>query len=229
MSTSTPDARSAAPTRRDGPPLPIPITAYAAIAIAGAATYVGTNAGAEPSATLAALQADPGLAQVSAVLLLVSSAPLAVWTAAATHRVRALGARVAGPGIGLVGGMLAVVALALSGTVGWVAAGAAGYGDATLVSAFGSAGFVLGGPVFALGTALLVAGLAVPALLLRLVPRPLAIAGLVVAVCGAVAPFGLLAPALYPLLPVTRFGGLLWCIAVSIALPLPARTTESSR
>lgn len=210
-------------TRSGGPPLPVPITAYAVLAIAAALTYVGARPGSLPAAGLAALAANPLLAQVSAVLLIGSSVPLAVWTATVTHRLESLGAQVAGPRIGLVGGVLAAAALALSGTVGWVGAGAAQFGDATLVSALLSLAFALGGVGFALGSALLIAGVAIPALVLRLLPRPLAVTGVVIAVCGAVALLGLLVPAVQFLLPVVRFGGLLWLVAVSVVLPRPAR------
>ncbi|MET0190124.1 MAG: DUF4386 domain-containing protein [Pseudonocardia sediminis] len=210
-------------TRRGGPPLPVPITAYVVLAVAAAVTYVGSRPGAPPAAALAAVQGDPLLAQVSAVLLIGSSVPLAVWAASVTHRLESLGAHVAGPRIGLAGGVLAAGALLLSGLVGWVGAGAAQFGDATLVSALTSLAFALGGVGFALGSALLIAGIAVPALVLRLLPRPLAVTGLVIAVCGAVALLGLVVPPLQFLLPVVRFGGLIWFVVVSIVLPLPAR------
>lgn len=221
MSTQTRTRITPTGRRRGGPPLPAPIAAYTVLAVAAAATYVGALPGAPPSAALTSLQQSPGLAQVSAVLLIGSSVPLAVWAAAATHRLEALGARVAGPRIGLAGGVLAAGALALSGIVGWVGAGAAQFGDATLVSALLSLAFAIGGVGFALGSALLIAGVAVPVMVLRLIPRPLAFAGLVIAVCGAVALLGLLFPVLYPLLPAVRFGGLLWLVVVSVVLPLP--------
>ena len=222
----TPDgtAPPGAGTRRGGPPLPIPIAAYAVLAIGATVTYSGAMPGSAPEAALAALSRNPFLAQVSAALLVAASAALAVFAAAATHRVQALGARVAGPRIGLAGGVLAAATLALSGLVGWVAVDAVRFGDAPLVGALGSLSFALGGVGFALCSALLIAGLAVPALFQRSMPRPLAIIGLVVAGCGALSPLALLWSALYPLLPVVRFGGLLWFVAASFALPLLSRS-----
>ena len=67
--------------------------------------------------------------------------------------------------------------------------------------------------------ALLIAGIAVPAIIMRLVPRWLAIAGLVIAVLGMVATLTLLTPVLYPLLPIVRFGGLVWVIVTSACIP----------
>jgi hypothetical protein len=69
----------------------------------------------------------------------------------------------------------------------------------------------------------LIAGVAVPGLILRLMPRGLAIAGIVVAVAGVLSLVSLLVPALAVLLPVTRFGGVVWFVAVSVALPLSRR------
>ena len=66
---------------------------------------------------------------------------------------------------------------------------------------------------------LLLAGVAVPSLIRRLMARPLAWTGLAIAGVGALSTFALLTPALDFTLPVGRFGGLLWLIAASIALP----------
>ena len=147
---------------------------------------------------------------------------------AATQRLHALGARVAGPVIGLVGGVLAAASLLLSGLVAWTAAGAAPLGDAPLVRALSTLAFALGGVGFAVTSALLIAGVAIPGMILRLMPRGLAIAGLVVAVAGVLSLVSLLVPALAVLLPVARFGGVVWLVAVSLALPLsrPRRTAD---
>lgn len=209
--------------RRGGPPLPLPIAPYAGLTIAGAATYPAVRPTDDAGTVLATLQASPVMATLSAVFLVAVSAPLAVWTATAAHRLQTLGARVAGPLIGLAGGILAAGSLAVSGLVAWTASSAVSLGDAVLVRALSTMSFAFGGVGFALGSALLLAGIAVPALILRLVPRWLAIAGLVVAVAGAVSVVSLAVPALSPLLPVVRFGGLLVLIGLSIALPASRR------
>jgi hypothetical protein len=72
---------------------------------------------------------------------------------------------------------------------------------------------------------------AVPALVLRLTPRWLAWAGLVIAAAGGLSTLTLLTSALDATLPIGRFGGLLWIIAVSVLLPatrhrLPVRAGE---
>ena len=90
--------------------------------------------------------------------------------------------------------------------------------------------FAAGGPGFVPFFALLVAGVAVPGLLLGALPRVWAWVGLVIAAVGMLGFLSLLTPALYPLLPVTRFGGLIWLVAASVLLPTsrPRRAVKST-
>lgn len=217
------ERRNAHRSRRGGPPLPFPVAAYAGLTIAGAVTYPDVRPTDDATTVLDTLQASPVMATVSAMLLVAVSAPLAVWTATATHRLQRLGARVAGPLIGLVGGVLAAGSLAISGLVAWTASTAVSLDDAALVRVLSTMSFAFGGVGLALGSALLLAGIAVPALILRLVPRWLAAAGIVVAAAGAVSVVSLAVPALLPLLPVVRFGGLLVLIGLSFTLPVTRR------
>ena len=73
-------------------------------------------------------------------------------------------------------------------------------------------------PALAYG-ALLIAGVAVPSLILRLTPRPLAWGGLVIAAIGMLSTLTLLTSALDVTLPIARFGGLIFIVAVSALLP----------
>ena len=77
--------------------------------------------------------------------------------------------------------------------------------------------------------ALLVLGIAVPALVLRLLPRWLGIAGLVIAAFGVVALVSLAVPVLGPALPVVRFGGLLWLVTASVLLPVRRSSVGGGR
>jgi len=211
---------------RGGPPLPAPALAWAALTVAATATHPGTRPGADAEATLALLREQPVTGGLSAVLLLASAVPLAVLAAAVHHRLGVLGARVAGPTIALVGGVLAASSLALSGVAGWTAAEVASsstVAGAPVVSALTALAFGAGGPAFAVAFALFLAGIAVPALVLRLVPRGICVAGLVIAALGVVALLILLVPAVGPLLPVVRFGGLVWLVAMSVLLPTSRR------
>ena len=79
--------------------------------------------------------------------------------------------------------------------------------------------FITGGVGFVTGMGLLIAGIAVPSLILHFLPRWLAWTGLVIA---ALAELSFLSMAIEPLqflLPIGRFGGLLWLIAVGFLLP----------
>jgi hypothetical protein len=87
--------------------------------------------------------------------------------------------------------------------------------------------FATGAAGFTVPFALLVAGVAVPSLLLGLTSRSLAWAGLALAAIGLVSTFTVLTSVLDPLLPITRFGGLVWLLTVSVLLrsPRPQRAT----
>ncbi|MGI5328423.1 hypothetical protein [Actinomadura nitritigenes] len=77
-----------------------------------------------------------------------------------------------------------------------------------------------------LSFALLVAGLSARGLVAGLLPRPVAWIGLVVALAGMVRTLTLVGSGFAFLVPVVRFGGLLWLIA---AAALPPRTRHEVR
>ena len=79
--------------------------------------------------------------------------------------------------------------------------------------------FIVGGVGYVVGMGLLVAGIAVPALILRFIPRWLAWTGLVIAALSELTFLSMAIEPLQFLLPVGRFGGLLWLIAVGFLLP----------
>jgi hypothetical protein len=210
--------------RRGGPPLLAPGLAWAVLTLATLALYSGARPGADPTATLALLRDHPVSAELSATLLLASAVPFAVWTATAHHRLHRLGLRVAGPTLGLAGGLLASAMLALSGVAGWAAASTASLvADPGIVAALNQLSFAAGGPGFVVAFGLLIAGVSVPTLLGRLLPRPLAVVGLVLAGVAVVAVLGLVVTPLQFLLPVVRFGGLIWLVWVSAVLPSSRR------
>jgi hypothetical protein len=76
---------------------------------------------------------------------------------------------------------------------------------------------------------LLVAGVAVPALVLRLVPRWLAWAGLVIAALSELTFLAMAIPPIQVLLPVGRYAGLVWLIAVGFLLPARRPGEEKRR
>lgn len=217
--------------RRGGPPLIAPALAWAGLTVLGAVLHPGTRPAADPEVTLALLRDHAGSAQLSAVVLLASAVPLAVWVGAAHHRLHRLGLRVAGPTLGLAGGLLAAGMLALSGLAGWAAAATADLpGDPTAaVVGLNELSFAAGGTGYAVTFGLLIAGVSVPSLVARLTPTGLAWAGIVLAGLAAVAVLSLVLPPLQVLLPVVRFGGMIWLIWTSAVLPVSRRrVTEPS-
>ncbi len=157
--------------------------------------------------------------RVSATLLFGSAVPLGILAATAYTRLLRLGVRVPGPSIGLFGGVAASLMLMISAIAGWILGRPEIGGNPGVLHALLFLSFLTGGVGFVIGLGLLIAGVAVPVLVLRLVPRWLAWAGLVIA---ALSELTFLAMAITPiqvLLPVGRYAGLLWLITVGFLLP----------
>ncbi|HEV7647033.1 MAG TPA: DUF4386 domain-containing protein [Actinophytocola sp.] len=205
---------------RGGLPLLLPALAFGVLSIAGVALSAGMpRPGAQPAAILAYQQAHVTSGQVAGFLQVAAAIPLAILAAAAYQRLQGLGIRAPGPAIGLAGGLLAASATTVLGVVGWATAHAAPASDAAVANALAALAFALGSAGYVPMLSLLVAGVAVPALLTGLLPRWLGIAGLVIAAVGMLSTFTMLTSALYPTLPVGRFGGLLWLVAAAATLP----------
>jgi hypothetical protein len=215
-----------------GPPPLVPALAYGALMIAAVALSAGgPQPGTSAAATLSYAQAHAGQLHVAAVLTFGAAAPLAIWAATIYRRLHTLGVTAPGTVIGLAGGILAAASIALSGLLTWVAAEVAADAGPALARVVFDLSFAAGAAGFVVPFALLVAGVAVPSLILRLTPRWLAWAGLVIAAAGVLSTLTLLTSALDATLPVGRFGGLIWIVAVSVLLPasrrrLPARAGE---
>jgi hypothetical protein len=222
IATPLPATRSARP--QSGPPLLLPALAYGVVMVAG---VVLSARAPQPSATAAAVAAYDGghhaLLQVAGCLAFAASAPLAIWTAVAYRRLLTLGITAPGAVIALAGGLLAAASTALSGLITWTSAQPGAAADPAVARALADLGFATGAAGFVVPLALLLAGVAVPSLVLGLVARPLAWAGLAIAAIAALSTFALLTPALDATFPIGRFGGLLWLIAASIALPRTRR------
>jgi hypothetical protein len=157
--------------------------------------------------------------RVAALLQFGAAIPLGIFAATAYARQLRLGVRVPGPVIGLFGGIFASVFAALSGLLTWLLSRPEVTVDGALAHAISFLSFLTGGVGYAVGLGLLVAGIAVPAFILRLLPRWLAGIGLVLALVGELSFLSLAVDPLEYLLPVARFGGLIWLVAVGFLLP----------
>jgi len=224
-------AATAAPARRaqGGPPLLVPALAYAALMITAVILSASSP---QPSASAAAVQAynltHHDALQVAGCLGFAAALPLAIWTATVYRRLRtSLGVTAPGPVIGLAGGLLAAASLALTGLVNWTSSQIPASGDPAAARALADLGFATGSAGFIAPLGLLIAGIAVPGLIQRLLPRPLAWAGLVIAAISELSVFALLTPALDFAFPAGRFLGLAWLITASITLPASRRSRRS--
>lgn len=161
-------------------------------------------------------------------LVFAASVPLGIYAATTYARLLKLGVRVPGPNIAFFGGIAASILLSLSGLVTWAMGQPVAGQSAALLHTLDYLAYALGGVGFVGGLGLLAAGIAVPALILRLTPRWLAWGGLVIAGLSELSFLALVLPPLAYLLPIGRFLGLIWLLAVGFLLPrnrhdVPAR------
>jgi hypothetical protein len=213
-------------TRRgqDGPPLLIPAASFAGLTVAGAVIgSSGPRPDWAPEAVLAHAAANPTTVTLGAALMFGSAFPLLVLAATAVTRYRRLGVSAPGPLMGFAGAVAAAVALMLSALFSWASVQVAGLGDAAIAKLLSQLWFATGAFGFAAPMGLLVLGLAVPAVVLKFLPAWLGWAGMVIGVLALLSTFGLVTDVLYPLIPVGRFGGLLFLLAVALLLPRTAR------
>lgn len=165
--------------------------------------------------------------RVAATLQFASAVPLAILAASLSSRVRFLGfARVPGVLIASTGGILASGLLMLSALVQWVLSQPGVRDDPGVVRALADLTFATGGPGHVVFLGLLVAGLAVPAAIGRLLPRPLALAGVALALVAELSTLALPFHGAAFLLPIARFGGLIWLVLAAALLPTTTPTTK---
>ncbi len=188
-----------------------------ALALTGGQAYVSPFAGRDAVTTYA--QEHWLSIRVASMIQFGSAVPLGIFAATAYARLQRLGVRVPGPGIGFFGGITASILLMVSALGSYVVSRPDVSSDPAVALALTYFTFITGGVGYVTGIGLLIAGIAVPALILGFVPRWLAWAGLVIA---ALAELSFLSMAIEPLqflLPIGRFGGLIWLVAVGFLLP----------
>jgi hypothetical protein len=218
-------------TRRgqEGPPLLVPALSFAGLTVAAAIIGAGgPRPDSAPDAVLAYAVANPVLAAVGAALLLGTAFPLVVFAATAVTRYRRLGVTAPGPQMGFAGAVLAAASVSLSALFSWAAVQSAPLGDPMIAKVLSQLWFATGAFGFAAPMGLLVLGLAVPALIMKFLPAWLAWAGAAIGVLALLSTFGVITSALYPLIPIGRFGGLLFLVAVAVLLPHAAERPAHS-
>jgi hypothetical protein len=153
---------------------------------------------------------------------------LGLFTASAVSRMQYLGVRSAGPWIALLGGFLTVFnGVAASLTV-WTMIQPAVVQTPSVLLGLYYLSFAFGGPGFSIPMGLLMAGISVPAVFSKLLPRWIVVLGLLLAVAGELSWFNLISPQMLFLIPLTRFPGFIWLIAVGFALPKRPRAAPAA-
>jgi hypothetical protein len=190
----------------------------------------------EPASTIVAFfQARPSAVLLCALLQFGSSVPLGIFTASIVSRLEFFGVRAAGPRIALFGGFATVFMMMSNAAVLYAMAQPAVFQSRDAILALHYLGFAMGGPAYSVSFGLLMAGISVPLLFRRMVPRWIPILGLVLAAIGELSWLNFEFPQALPLVPLTRFPGFVWIIAVGFALrsslprppnPAPSVATE---
>jgi hypothetical protein len=164
------------------------------------------------------LAQSPTAVRVSNFFLFGSAVPFGIFAVTTVSRLRYLGVRAAGTNIALLGGLIATIALILSGSAGWVLSVPEVSASAQVVKAISFLNFLLGGVVFAVGFGLLAAGVSVTSHFMRLLPRWMVVLGILVATTGELSSFSLIAYPANFFIPITRYLGVIWMLSVAVAL-----------
>ncbi len=182
---------------------------------------------APPQAAIEFLQLRHSAAVFCAFMHFGSMIPLGIFTATIVSRLEFFDVRAAGTKIALFGGFATAMLTMVGSMVLWTMTFPGLTQDATLIKALQFFNFAVGGPGYSVPFAMLMAGISVPLLFRRLVPRWIPIFGLVLAAIGVLSWFSFEFRPATALIPLTRFPGFLWMIAVGFALP--SRLPEPAR
>jgi hypothetical protein len=148
-----------------------------------------------------------------------SAIPLGIFTATIVSQLRFLGVRAAGIHIALFGGFLTAVNIMATACFLWAMTYPGIAQDAPLTQAIYRISFGIGGPGFSVPFGILLAGVSITAGFYKLLPRWIVVMGIVIAVIGELSWFEILSLKFLLLIPLTRFPGFIWMIAVGFALP----------
>ncbi len=122
------------------------------------------------------LELSPAAVRVSNFFLFASAVPFGIFAVTTVSRLRFLGVRATGTNIALLGGLIATIALILSGSAGWILSLPEVTASAPVMKAIVFLNFLMGGVVFAVGFGLFAAGVSVTSYFMRLLPRWMVVA-----------------------------------------------------
>ena len=161
---------------------------------------------------------SPTAVRVSNFFLFASAVPFGIFAVTTVSRLRFMGVRAAGTNITFLGGLIATIALILSGIMGWVLSVPEVSASAQVVKAIFYLCFLFGGTVYAVGFGLLAAGVSVTSYFMRLLPRWMVVLGMLLAITGELSSLSLIAYPANFFIPITRYLGLIWMVSVALAL-----------
>ncbi len=186
----------------------------------------GPAHGKRPSVITAFFQTQTS--RVLACILLQTGANicLGLFTAVVVSRLQFLGMRAAGVTIALFGGFLCVFNSIAAAFATWTLIRPAVAANPPILVALNYLSYAFGGPGFSIPMGLLMAGVSISAGLTKLIPKWVMILGLFLAACGELSVFHLISPQLLFLIPLVRFPGFIWIIAVGFTLPRYRKENE---
>jgi len=159
------------------------------------------------------------LERFDAMLQFGSAVPLGIFTAAITSRLKFHGVNASGVNIALYGGIGASIFIAISGLCGWVISQLSAFKETEAIHGFQLFDFITGGVAHVVSLGLLIAGVSVTAAFTKLIPRWMVWLGLATAVCCELSTLSLFFPIFYVFIPLGRFPGFIWMIAVGFTMP----------
>jgi hypothetical protein len=169
---------------------------------------------------------SPMAVSLSSFFLFGSAVPFGIFAVTTVSRLRFMGVRAAGTNITLLGGLVATIALFLSGIAGWILSVPDVSASVAVVKAINSLSFLCGGVLYAMGFGLFAAGVSVTSYFTRLIPRWLTFLGIVLAITGELSWFSLIAYPANFFIPITRFVGFIWMLLAAIALTRGRKTVQ---
>ncbi|HKF45782.1 MAG TPA: hypothetical protein VKB38_00395 [Terracidiphilus sp.] len=217
---------AAATAKHAGPPLWLPASLYTVLFIAGLVPV--TMFGGlpywpgpwEPAAVITHFFQTQAPRVLTCIFLQIGATIcLGLFTAVVVSRLHFLGVRAAGVHIALFGGFLTVFDGLVSAFSTWASINPAVAASAPVLLGLYYFGFALGGPGFSMPMGLLMAGVSATSAFRKLLPKWLIVLGLLLAAAGELSFFYFLSPKLLFLIPLTRFPGFIWIVAVGFLMP----------
>jgi hypothetical protein len=144
---------------------------------------------------------------------------LGLFCAVTVGRLQFLGVNSAGPWIALLGGFMTAFNGIAAGLATWTLIHPSVVQSPPVLLGLYYLSYALGGPGFSIPMGLFMAGVCVPAAFMKLLPKWIIGLGLVLALAGELSWFHLISPRMLFLIPLVRFPGFIWLIAVGFALP----------